>query len=195
MAEGRAMMGSKNDMIGSKFDEVSRNQIWREFLRKEARLPPKTCKFVINPKTVKPLAPKPGQREPEAKDDDPDFVSLKTTLRKAQEVPTDKFDFPATASQEIGWYWKDNVREKYMHARTKCTETKYAESYYAMAGTSPYAKRREGGAARLHGGGCEVGRRRRREARHACAFVRACVAGRRGIAAATTTPHLREAAG
>lgn len=66
--------------------------------------------------------------------------TLKASLHKKEEAPLDKYDFPATASQEIGWYHANAKREKYNHFSTKCEETKYAESYYAMAGTSPYAR-------------------------------------------------------
>ena len=35
----RDMMGSKADMISAKFDEVSRNAIWREHVHKEDARP------------------------------------------------------------------------------------------------------------------------------------------------------------
>jgi hypothetical protein len=47
---GRDMMGSKADMISSKMDAVSRNEIWREHVKKEDALKVDAAPFQVNSK-------------------------------------------------------------------------------------------------------------------------------------------------
>ena len=47
------MMGTRADMISSKIDPVSRNQIWREHLVKESKMEGPSTGFQFNPTTGK----------------------------------------------------------------------------------------------------------------------------------------------
>lgn len=53
----RDMMGSRADMISSKFDPVARNQIWQEVLKKERTHAPSTDDevFQLNPSSCECL--------------------------------------------------------------------------------------------------------------------------------------------
>lgn len=57
-------MGSKSDMISVKFDEVCRNQIWREHLVKEAKLEGELIPFQFNPSKVNSVSEKPTLMDP-----------------------------------------------------------------------------------------------------------------------------------
>lgn len=47
----RDMMGSRADMISGKFDEVSRNSIWRECMKRERAAVRGSSEFTLNPAT------------------------------------------------------------------------------------------------------------------------------------------------
>ena len=54
------MMGSKADMISSKIDEVSRNSIWREHVKKEDAKEITATPFQVNPKKAGTITSKIG---------------------------------------------------------------------------------------------------------------------------------------
>eukprot|EP00331_Platyophrya_macrostoma_P007416 CAMPEP_0176421304 /NCGR_PEP_ID=MMETSP0127-20121128/9091_1 /TAXON_ID=938130 /ORGANISM="Platyophrya macrostoma, Strain WH" /LENGTH=83 /DNA_ID=CAMNT_0017802003 /DNA_START=234 /DNA_END=485 /DNA_ORIENTATION=+ len=66
---------------------------------------------------------------------------LMEKLSKFSYTPKQKYVYPATTSQELGWY-SDEVRNKSKkHPKKSCDETIYANAYYSMTGTSPYSSK------------------------------------------------------
>ena len=147
--------GGRNDMISSKFDAVSRDFIMREMLKRENACMKISENFNLNPKTLElntyPL--KPSQMDPYKlqqllrntnADDDCTDPELKEKLQRASMMPQEKNRFPMTASQTVGWFWKEGREDrkkdmKWFQPLNRSEEVKYAEAYVMMTGKSPYA--------------------------------------------------------
>jgi hypothetical protein len=108
-------------------------------------------KFSVNPNKLDYLPLKPTQLDPvqlqKTLDDDSAIVmdpELSKKIADARKTPQEKTKWPMTSNQKIGWMWKEGVTQfegdrKWSASLASCAETKYAESYYMMAGKSPYA--------------------------------------------------------
>ena len=53
--------------------------------------------------------------------------------------PNEKYSFPLTQSQEIGWDVCPNLNTGKRRAKKSCIETRYADEYYSLKGRSPFA--------------------------------------------------------
>ena len=53
--------------------------------------------------------------------------------------PNEKYNFPLTQSQEIGWDVCPNLNTGKRMARKTCDVTRYADEYFALKGVSPFA--------------------------------------------------------
>jgi len=73
---------------------------------------------------------------------EPDEIDeeIKSKLSSYNFAPKQKFPFPATANQEVGWYL-DAKHLPAKHTKKSCSETKYANDYFSMTGSSPYSKK------------------------------------------------------
>ena len=70
---------------------------------------------------------------------------LKAKLDSLAQKPKQKFAYPVTSAQELGWDMDTefNVyKPKYQFNKALCNETSYANSYVTMSGVSPYAAKR-----------------------------------------------------
>lgn len=68
---------------------------------------------------------------------------LKTKLGTCQQIPKQKFKYPMTSAQEVGWDMDIEQRTyepKYGVSKTMCDETKYAENFVTFQGRSPFAQ-------------------------------------------------------
>ena len=71
------------------------------------------------------------------------MMQVTKKLEVLTSIPTKKYPYAMTASQEIGW---DNDtmfnvhRPKYNFNKVTCPETKYANNYYTDKGVSPFAQ-------------------------------------------------------
>ena len=83
---------------------------------------------------------------------DLDFEKLKTDLgesyttgiQRVSKSPKDKYPYPMTESQELGWHkGLLGFNKKFSYPRSQCIETKYADNYISMLQTSPYASQRK----------------------------------------------------
>ncbi|KDO27519.1 hypothetical protein SPRG_06786 [Saprolegnia parasitica CBS 223.65] len=135
----------------AKTDEVSRNQIWREHLKKELLTEGPSTAFQFNPKTLSSVAPKPTSMQPS------DFTAthatnaappneIETKVRQGIKNPQERSDVPSTEAQKIGWAhdqaWKNGRAEtnkRWYRGRGSTDVTVFAENYCAMAGCSPFA--------------------------------------------------------
>ena len=53
--------------------------------------------------------------------------------------PDEKYEFPLTQSQEIGWDVCNNLNTGKRRAKKTCDVTRYADEYFALKGRSPFA--------------------------------------------------------
>ncbi|CCI45037.1 unnamed protein product [Albugo candida] len=135
------------------FDEVAWNQIWREQLRKEYEQESTLTPFQLNLKYLHSIPLKPTQVHPAAfaehvqeRQDGSEEMKLK--LQAYNKKLNEKSDTPLTETQRIGWHHQvalDGVRremqQRMYKGRGSCDVTKFASSYCAMAGCSPFAEK------------------------------------------------------
>jgi len=57
-------------------------------------------------------------------------------------TPKEKFSFPQTANQELGWFADDRFKTK-LHGKNVCPETKYASEFYAITKVSPFSNKKK----------------------------------------------------
>eukprot|EP00826_Nyctotherus_ovalis_P061342 TRINITY_DN8721_c0_g1_i1.p1 TRINITY_DN8721_c0_g1~~TRINITY_DN8721_c0_g1_i1.p1 ORF type:complete len:114 (+),score=30.23 TRINITY_DN8721_c0_g1_i1:316-657(+) len=70
--------------------------------------------------------------------------SYTTGIQRVSKSPKEKYPYPVTTSQELGWDQRlVGFSKKFSHPRSQCIETKYADSYINMLHTSPYASQRK----------------------------------------------------
>ncbi|KAH9125255.1 hypothetical protein AeMF1_004096 [Aphanomyces euteiches] len=136
-----------------KCDEVSKNQIWREHLKKELLMEGPSTPFQFNPKTLSSVTPKPTSMKPSdfSKAEPLDSANsianeveakVKQNVKKPQEIS----EMPMTEAQKIGWAhehaWKHGrgaVNKRWYRGRGSTDVTDFAENYVTMAGCSPFA--------------------------------------------------------
>ncbi|KAF0719329.1 Aste57867_1113 [Aphanomyces stellatus] len=135
-----------------KCDEVAKNQIWREHLKKELLMEGPSTPFQFNPKTLSSVSPKPTMMKPSDfnsnNEDLPGSISsdveqkVKQNVKKPQEIS----DIPMTEAQKIGWAheeaWKHGrtaVSKRWYRGRGSTDVTEFADNYCTMAGCSPFA--------------------------------------------------------
>nr|CCA22898.1 cleavage induced hypothetical protein [Albugo laibachii Nc14] len=135
------------------FDEVARNQIWREQLRKEYEQESTLTPFQLNLKTLHSIPLKPTQVHPTAfaahaheRQDGSQEVSAK--LQAFHKKHNEKSNAPQTETQRIGWHYQTalegvqwELQQRMYKGRGSCDVTKFASSYCAMAGCSPFAEK------------------------------------------------------
>nr|ADI21420.1 hypothetical protein [uncultured gamma proteobacterium HF0010_26J14] len=152
---GAGGFGGRNDMISSKFNEVQRDYIRKEMLKRENSLIKISENFNINPKKMSEntYTSKPSQVDPyklqhllrttNAEDDTSD-PEMKEKIARANMMPQERDKYPRTSNDVVGWFYKKGAEQrkkdlKWFQNLNRCDEVKYAESYIMMAGKSPYA--------------------------------------------------------
>ncbi len=73
----------------------------------------------------------------------PDDEVLLTKLGTLTQLPKQKFSYPMTAAQEIGWDMDTEYRNhvpKDAKNKNMCPETKYADNFVTFQGRSPFAQ-------------------------------------------------------
>lgn len=147
--------GSKNEMISSAFNPIQKMAILRDVIEREKRTQSISSEFHINPSSIaknrvpkKPMAYNPFELTEMLRNEekckahsDPELQRL---IEESNQLPTEKYKWPMTANQVIGWQADEGVEEykkdkKWSSSLNKCEEVKYAESYVMMSGKSPYA--------------------------------------------------------
>ncbi|OQR94197.1 cleavage induced hypothetical protein [Thraustotheca clavata] len=149
-----------------KTDEVSRNQIWREHLKKELLTEGSSTGFQFNPKTLSSVAPKPTSMKPSDfnlnnAEQNASPCEIEAKVRQGIKNPQELSDIPCTEAQKVGWAhdqaWKNGraeINKRWYRGRGRldttttffyslsCNSTDvtvFAENYCAMAGCSPFA--------------------------------------------------------
>ena len=138
-----------------KLDAVAANKIWYERLKREKACIRMNEDFRINPKLLKrnrmpakPCTVNPSELIQAVQDGvqaDVGDKELQDSIFKAAKPPQEKFRWPMTANQAIGWSWedaaefrKDDVKWLATHGQSELV--KYTENYVMAFGKSPYAK-------------------------------------------------------
>ena len=131
---------------------VEINACWVESIKKESKNRLLNEKFDFNPKNLiilsdKPMANNSSSFTMNPEDTEKEMFEMKAKLSTLAAVPKQKYNFPQTANQEIGWLNDDEdsfnkFRPKYPFNKKSCPETKYASDYVTMTKKSPYANKR-----------------------------------------------------
>merc|ERR1711907_514055 len=147
MGSSRKTMNWKSQ----KLDEIGKNQVWREHLKKEREGRVLNTTFRLNPRTMvaltdKPIHVNPNLPPPKKKapgEIDETQKALLEALGDMAAEPKHKYKEPQTASQEIGWMLDPLVpRSSQFHYGNKNSEvTAYAEAYTAAQGCNPFQKK------------------------------------------------------
>ena len=128
---------------------VEINACWRESIKKESKGRQLNEKFDFNPKNLIILSDKPTnkvQSNLNPEDAEKEMEELKTKLSTIAAFPKQKYNFPMTQNQEIGWMNDEDdnfnkFKPKYQFNKKNCPETKYASDYVTMTKKSPYAQK------------------------------------------------------
>ena len=143
--------------LGSHFNPVQANQIWAETLKKENACLKFSENFRVNPKAISraTVPPKPCHVDPFAlaeklRTTDPSQDSaadpeIEKIMKASMRPPQEKFKFPMTGSQRIGWSWKvgnENFKkdQKWRAVHKQSDIVSYADNYVLSFGKSPYCK-------------------------------------------------------
>merc|ERR1711916_350302 len=111
-------------------DQVKLESIWREHLIKEAGTTRVNAEFHANPRTLHPIPDKPNATVPKANTaNSPMDEELVAKLQTANKIPREKYEFPQTEAQMIGWLSDPLVARnpRFHKPISYCTETKYVE--------------------------------------------------------------------
>jgi len=142
----------------AKLDPVAANRIWSDRLKLERKSIRVNEDFRINPKLLKknrisdpPHRTDPGKMIAAAENVNRDAAmseedkELTDSIFKSAKPPQEKFRWPMTAGQAIGWDWKDAaehraVEKKWLATHAQSELVKYNENYVLAFGKSPFAR-------------------------------------------------------
>ena len=123
-------------------DVVKDNAIFREKVRKEKKVSSLNENFDFNPKNLVVVADKPTKKfELIDRSQDDNAQQLQSKLGTLTAMPKQKFQYPQTSSQEIGW---DMDTEFHNHVikepkgKKQCAETTYCDNFYLFQHRSPF---------------------------------------------------------
>merc|ERR1712216_505464 len=144
---GLAAMNWKTD----KLDEIGKNEVWREHLKKEREGRVQNTTFRLNPRTmvaltdkpnlVNPNLPPPKKKNP--KDIDETQRALLEALSDMAASPKSKYKEAQTSAQDYGWVSEPLVpRSSQFHYGMKSSEvTSYANAYVESQGIGPFSNK------------------------------------------------------
>jgi hypothetical protein len=103
--------------------------------------------FVLNPATLKPLAPKIGDERHQPVVQDSEVEALKSTLRQKTLVPQEKRDYPLTTSEEVGWFharYQGATEELFTATHKQADFVAFAERFSILHGVGPFSSKARG---------------------------------------------------
>jgi len=132
-----------------KLDEIGKNSVWREHLKKEKESSTLNTTFRLNPRTMVVVTDKPCHqnpnlpppRRPPPGQIDETQQALEKALADMAATPKMKYKEAQTSSQEHGWLSDPLVpRSSQFHYGNKlCEVTAYAEAYVGSLGVNPFS--------------------------------------------------------
>ncbi|CAD8160705.1 unnamed protein product [Paramecium pentaurelia] len=157
---------AKQDAKNNKRDRspVAEMKIWQEAVRKENQHLKVYEHFTINPHKLYIIQEKPNNsimlqkhlektgaiKKPafdvnQITDDSPPLEKeIIDKLNTMNRTPRQKYQFPQTSNQELGWHSKNSHSlspSKFTYPRKLCKETNYANDYFTMNKISPYSNK------------------------------------------------------
>lgn len=86
-----------------------------------------------------------SKAQPKREDMTEDERELQDSIFKAAKAPQEKYKWPMTANQMIGWSWKDAAEfreddKKWLATHAQSEIVKYNENYVLAFGKSPFAR-------------------------------------------------------
>lgn len=138
-------------------DDIAGLLRYRDQIRKEVRMlqlyrtrEGGTSEFKLNPATLKPLTQKIGYAPDRRVSPEEtaafqrDVEALSHTLATARRLPSERGDFPETASQDLGWYaqrFYSSIAKPYRVATHKTSEeVAFGKVYASTMGAGPFDK-------------------------------------------------------
>ncbi|CAM9358131.1 unnamed protein product [Choristocarpus tenellus] len=151
-------------MAATKVDEVARQAMWAETIKKENAMISKPHKFFLNPNKLVFISRKPTEVDPRTYEKDslltPEKVSRLLDVGKESLLDTSPADSSresarmdtvlwTTQAQQWGsFYGREDVadpftsqRSCWRKPRSRCDVTEYADRYCEMTRVSPYARK------------------------------------------------------
>ena len=110
-------------------------------MRKEKRAAFLNENFDFNPKNLVAVTDKPTRGQI-AVEETEELQMLKTKLGTLSKMPKQKYQYPMTSAQEVGWDMDTEFKTyapKYGVNKAMCPETKYADNFVTFQGRSPFA--------------------------------------------------------
>ncbi|EKX48269.1 hypothetical protein GUITHDRAFT_105873 [Guillardia theta CCMP2712] len=122
---------------------VAQNAVFVESLQKERKAFRLREEFMLVPKSMNTIAPKPchvrgGEMPAEI------AKKLNSTLEEQHKTPKQKYDEPMTTQQEIGWLTQEyahQFKDRKQYGLKSNPITKYAEKYVVDMGRNPFQRK------------------------------------------------------
>merc|ERR1712168_822907 len=133
-------MADKNKKLEKSI--VAEEQIWRERVYRELKCLTFFTNYGYNPyNKYESVADKPNSRATASGSIDPDFYKM---FARSQQTPKQKWDFPQTEAQEVGWYSQvlcpDLARDpRFYHPTRQSEVTKFMNEYFKLLGAQKMA--------------------------------------------------------
>ncbi|WIA10054.1 hypothetical protein OEZ85_010264 [Tetradesmus obliquus] len=141
----------------AKLDEVSRNCILEEAIRREERTMRLNSEFTVSDPRKMPILPeKPNYTTPASQPTEQqlqaahDKLVTLTNFKHTEHLPSQVYALPATGNMEYGFFSSKQLMERdnmFQHNKGHCDVTKYAASYTAMTGVTPFHNTHGAGGA------------------------------------------------
>eukprot|EP00003_Mantamonas_plastica_P030078 TRINITY_DN730_c0_g1_i2.p1 TRINITY_DN730_c0_g1~~TRINITY_DN730_c0_g1_i2.p1 ORF type:complete len:144 (-),score=65.78 TRINITY_DN730_c0_g1_i2:102-533(-) len=118
-------MSQKKELV-DKRNEVHQNKIWMEAIKREKASHQLVEEFVANPKSLYSITEKPNRvnvweemertekerlGQLEEGEEEEDDTGYKEQMKQSLKTPAERYDFPLTTAQEIGWYSKPLIEQ------------------------------------------------------------------------------------
>lgn len=123
---------------------VEADAMTQEIIKRDHKFYRLNPNFHLDLKTLHIIAQKPNNVNPMAFDLKKRELNVDQNIRNKIKdeyfkTPNQKFKYPLTMSQEIGWESSEGLNTGKRKAKKSCGETKYADYYYGLNGKSPYS--------------------------------------------------------
>ncbi len=127
------MVDAKKGIVVKQRDVVADNSIFREKVRAEKKHAFLNENFDFNPKNLICVTEKPTQKyDVTSGQSDQEIIDLKSKLSTLTAMPKQKFMYPQTAAQEVGWDMDSEFNTyvpKGSYGKKQCAETTYCDNF------------------------------------------------------------------
>ncbi|GAX86453.1 hypothetical protein CEUSTIGMA_g13863.t1 [Chlamydomonas eustigma] len=138
-------------MISKKLDEVARNSVWEEHVKKENRVLTLGDSFhIADARKLNVLPEKPNRMvptsnlSPEMVQKATELLTSMSTLKDSDKLPHEIYALPRTANSEYGFFSSKPLvppNPMFEHKTKMVDVTEYGNTYVRMAGIGPYVRK------------------------------------------------------